>query len=76
MSQLIGIYDGGFTKDRKGRKVAAIRFKIVTGEGKPDDVTAYCLPVYKVAVFTQLKRLAPLNSDPEGITPESSQEKA
>ena len=75
MSQLIGIHDGGFTKDHKGRKVAAIRFKIVTGEGKPEDVMAYCLPVYKTAVVKQLKRLAPLNSDQEGTT-EASQEKA
>lgn len=58
MSQLIAIYDDGFTKDRKGRTVSAIRFRIVTGEGKPDDIQAHCLPAYKDAVIKNLRRLA------------------
>lgn len=58
MSQLIGIFDDGFTKDRKGRTVSSIRFRITTGEGKPDDIVGYCLPAYKDAVVKNLRRLA------------------
>ena len=57
MSQLIGIFDDGFSKDHKGRNVAAIRFRIVTREGKPDDIIAHCLPAYKDAVVKNLRRL-------------------
>lgn len=64
MSQLINIYDDGFTKDHKGRNVAAIRFRIVTGEGKPDDMIGHCLPVYKDAVIKSLRRLAFQNQAP------------
>lgn len=61
MSQLIGIFDDGFTKDRKGRTVSSIRFRITTGEGKPDDIVGHCLPAYKDAVIKNLRRLAFLN---------------
>jgi len=57
MSQIIGIYDDGFTKDARGRNVAAIRFKIVTREGTPDDLVGHCLPAYKDAVVKSLRRL-------------------
>lgn len=64
MSALIGIFDDGFTKDRKGRTVSSIRFKITDREGKPDAIIAYCLPAYKDAVIKNLRRLAPLVSTP------------
>lgn len=55
MSVLIGIFDDGYTKDRKGRTVSAIRFRIITGEGEPADIL---LPAYKDAVIKNLRRLA------------------
>lgn len=58
MSQLINIYDDGFTKDHKGRNVGVIRFRIVTGEGKPDDILGHCFPAYKDSVVKNLQRLA------------------
>lgn len=76
MSQLIGIFDDGFTKDGKGRVVSSIRFRITTGEGKPDDIVGHCLPVYKDTVVKNLRRLAFPNSDQEEAKPESSQENA
>lgn len=64
MSQLIGIFDGGYTKDSKGRTVSAIHFKITTGEGKPDVITAHCMTAYKDTIIKNLRRLAFQNDNP------------
>ncbi len=73
MAQLIGIYDDGFTKDARGRNVAAIRFRISTREGTPDDLIGHCLPVYKDAAIKALRRLA-FKNRPDGTDRRNQEE--
>lgn len=65
MAQLIGIYDGGYDKDERGRPVGVVHFRIVTREGVPETLTAHCLPNYKGAVIKNIKRLAFLRDTQE-----------
>ncbi len=58
MAELIGIYDGGFERDKRGRRVGVIHFRISTREGAPETLTAHCLPNFKDAVIKSLRRLA------------------
>lgn len=60
-TEVIGVFDRGFAtiKDNKGRpmKVNVFVFRTVTNEAAPDDVLAFCNPIYKDTIIKNLRRL-------------------
>ena len=57
MAELINIYDGGTTIDKRGHKVGIVIFRVSTNEGVPEDVIAHCLPNFRDSIIKNLKRL-------------------
>ena len=62
MAEVIDIFDGGI-ENIKGRNVGKIIFKIVTNEGKPEEMTGLCLPHFRDSIIKNLKRLHFGNGD-------------
>ena len=58
MAEIVNIYDGGITKDPRGRTVGVIRFMISTNEGHPEEIVGHCLPNFHDSIIKNLKRLA------------------
>lgn len=67
MAEIIGIFDHGIVKMGK-RNLGAIRFRITTNEGKPEDLIGYCLPNYRDGIINNLKRIVWINPPADAET--------
>jgi hypothetical protein len=60
-TEVIGVFDQGFAviKDEKGQpmNVNVFVFRTVTNAAAPENVLAFCNPVYKESVMKSLRRL-------------------
>jgi hypothetical protein len=60
-TEVINVFDKGFAtiKDDQGRpsKVNVFVFRTVTNEAAPEDILAFCHPVYKDSIMKSLSRL-------------------